>query len=545
MTRPTTSLQQHLLTRSDLARLEVPAATILSWLANGWLEQVGRIPDDDIEGDPVFTVLDENLRQELATRLETIGKPAVVLTPLRVRSFLMRALLGHSRKRSEHGLLPAAPAPTTDPVVQHLQETDLVSVLQEAAADLEADVEAMLQLAQEEAELEATQPTGTSDWAADGDSLQDDLEESAGAPDWFDTADLATELDVWEETVEPDSRETHSSHETLAATDPSKGPIEEPTSREHSHEDLEQTTPVAEAAAEPSTLTADLPSEEPAPVEQPASQDNTVETNDALVQASQEPALAERGDEDPEPAVSVAGTDDVLFAGLQPSDQAWAHEDEPTADAFLTVDDTRATESRMDSASLSAEDPGQHIGPSTEAAETVPRQTHSEREPEPQAIASEFASQTIGSVETFLAELKGVLVELAQRPQAAAIDVQPLVAAVQSSLERSAEQANAANSTLTSLGEKWNAFGERMEKGVARAMRPSRDSAALPNAGELASEFVAAKSDRTPVIVLAIVVLALCWSVLFWFKTGSPRLALGTLVGANVLACSILIVRRR
>jgi len=32
--------------------------------------------------------------------------------------------------------------------------------------------------------------------------------------------------------------------------------------------------------------------------------------------------------------------------------------------------------------------------------------------------------------------------------------------------------------------------------------------------------------------------------VLFWFKTGSPRLALGTLVGANLVGCCLLAGRR-
>jgi hypothetical protein len=32
------------------------------------------------------------------------------------------------------------------------------------------------------------------------------------------------------------------------------------------------------------------------------------------------------------------------------------------------------------------------------------------------------------------------------------------------------------------------------------------------------------------------------WSILFWIKTGWPRLALGTLIGVNVIACCYRVV---
>ncbi|MBP8302015.1 MAG: hypothetical protein KA020_16730, partial [Planctomycetes bacterium] len=56
--------------------------------------------------------------------------------------------------------------------------------------------------------------------------------------------------------------------------------------------------------------------------------------------------------------------------------------------------------------------------------------------------------------------------------------------------------------------------------------------------------FVVPRQDRTTVALFAIGFLVLCWTVIFWFKTGSPRLALGTLIGANVVGCCLLVGRR-
>jgi hypothetical protein len=39
-------------------------------------------------------------------------------------------------------------------------------------------------------------------------------------------------------------------------------------------------------------------------------------------------------------------------------------------------------------------------------------------------------------------------------------------------------------------------------------------------------------------------VLVLCWSLLLWFKTSSPSVALGTIVGAGVVACCLSTIRR-
>ncbi|HEX5054608.1 MAG TPA: hypothetical protein VFZ65_22720 [Planctomycetota bacterium] len=509
MTRPTYSLLQHLLTRSDLARLEVPAATILSWLANAWLEQVGRIPDDEILGDPVFTVLDASLRQELAARLATIGKPAVVLTPLRVRSFLMRAMLGQARRRGEqHDPGGDATEPGIDPVAQHLEETDLMRVLQEAAADLEHDVEAMLTLAQEEAELEAA------DDPASAPEVADDLAGSADDATWFDTDDLVSELDAWEDPPEPRS---------------DAAPTED--GAEHGPHAAAEASTTTDADATPCDAEQDAPApvieldvEQPEAVEESCAPDSGDE-----VPEGPEPAMQGEGDDEPaaeqQVVAQTATLDEALFADLPPADEAWAPTPEPGTDAFLA--DEQPSLARAPTHDVLEVDAG--------VAEL----------PSPDGDDPDVATHAMGRVETFLTELKSVLVDLAHRPPSAPVDIQPLVAAVRSSTQHAAEQAAITNSTLLSIGEKWLSAGERLELRVAQSMRPSAGATAAGAESGRATAFVQARSDRTPVIALAVVLLALCWSVLFWFKTGSPRMALGTLVGANVLGCVVLATRAR
>ncbi|MBM4063890.1 MAG: hypothetical protein FJ265_22755, partial [Planctomycetes bacterium] len=93
MNRSATTLSQHLLTRSDLAKLGVRASRVLTWLAKGWIDQIATLPPTDAQGDPVFAVLSRELRDELAGRLRDLGKDTVVFSPLRIRSLLVRAML--------------------------------------------------------------------------------------------------------------------------------------------------------------------------------------------------------------------------------------------------------------------------------------------------------------------------------------------------------------------------------------------------------------------------------------------------------------------
>ncbi|MBL8727121.1 MAG: hypothetical protein JNM25_01735 [Planctomycetes bacterium] len=142
MTSPTASLLQHLLTRSDLARLEVASTQVAAWLADGSLEPVAEVPVDDAAGEQVFSVADEALRAELGARLATIGKSAVLLSPRRIRSFLRRAADG--------GAGTAAAADTADVVA----DADVAALFAALVADLDGDLENVLRLAMEEADVE-------------------------------------------------------------------------------------------------------------------------------------------------------------------------------------------------------------------------------------------------------------------------------------------------------------------------------------------------------------------------------------------------------
>lgn len=160
------------------------------------------------------------------------------------------------------------------------------------------------------------------------------------------------------------------------------------------------------------------------------------------------------------------------------------------------------------------------------------------------------ASQTMARVEAFLGQLQSALLELAQRPAPAAppaaappaaapLDVAPLLQAVQVGFDRSAEVVAATSSALATLGERVGEIGNRVEAGIDKAVRAARveprelDAATAPR-------FVVARSDRMPMVLLAVATLVIAWAIVFWVKTGSPKLALGTLVGGNLVGCCLL-----
>lgn len=180
----------------------VPAGEILGWLAEGDIEQVGALSGDHGD-DPVFTVA-PRLRDALSERLARIGKTAVVLSPLRVRSFLLRSLLHGAHPPLDPGTdLPTATVTSEVPaeaLAHHLLTTDLAQVLHEAATDLDADVAAMLQLAQEEAQLELAKTAAASSQPdADPPPLVGapwtDDEAPVEAEECFDVDDLSELLD--------------------------------------------------------------------------------------------------------------------------------------------------------------------------------------------------------------------------------------------------------------------------------------------------------------------------------------------------------------
>ena len=212
MDRTTAPLAQHLLTRSDLAQLEIPAAEVLDWLARGRIEQIGRLPSDETSGEPIFTVLDTDLRSNLTSRLAGIGKEAVVLTPMRVRSFLMRALM----RRGEH--------PAVDPAAPGQLDGAMADMLRDAAEGLSADVDAVLKVAREEALLEGTvRPVDPSCEDREEDRQADRGERAAESTqdadlDWFDDTAVNAELDLWPD----DSEESLALAPTPGTQEPSR-----------------------------------------------------------------------------------------------------------------------------------------------------------------------------------------------------------------------------------------------------------------------------------------------------------------------------------
>ncbi|HIE68880.1 MAG TPA: hypothetical protein EYP98_01265 [Planctomycetes bacterium] len=72
-------------------------------------------------------------------------------------------------------------------------------------------------------------------------------------------------------------------------------------------------------------------------------------------------------------------------------------------------------------------------------------------------------------------------------------------------------------------------------------MEPLPTRAAEPKA----PKFVEEGGTSQTVVLGAVTLVVLASSILFWIKTGSPRLALGTLIGANLIACCMLLSRRK
>lgn len=179
--------------------------------------------------------------------------------------------------------------------------------------------------------------------------------------------------------------------------------------------------------------------------------------------------------------------------------------------------------------------------PATASAADTPAEAVTPNEP-----AETTAVQTMTRVESFLGELRHALVELANRPQSQPVDMQPLVAAVQSGFAHSTADATATNSSIASLAEQLGDFGKRVEVGVALAVRTALDRETKSAAASASPvPFIVARTERSTIALFGIGFLLLCWTAIFWFKTGSPRLALGTLVGANLIGCCLLAGRRR
>jgi hypothetical protein len=201
MTPSTVSLLQHLLTRSDLTRLEVPADQVEAWLASEVLAPVAELaPADDEEGpgEQVFAVADADVRADLGSRLAAIGKPTVLLSPPRIRSFLHRAASGDSGP-------VAAGEETAAAIADQVPDSDLAQMLSDAIAALDGDMEIVVRLAEEEARLQSDGPAPAAEAPA--------ATETMGSSEWFDAGELEAamgKLDLGQAAADDDQVVTES-----------------------------------------------------------------------------------------------------------------------------------------------------------------------------------------------------------------------------------------------------------------------------------------------------------------------------------------------
>lgn len=622
----------------------VPAGEILGWLAEGDIEQVGALSGDHGD-DPVFTVA-PRLRDALSERLARIGKTAVVLSPLRVRSFLLRSLLHGAHPPLDPGTdLPTATVTSEVPaeaLAHHLLTTDLAQVLHEAATDLDADVAAMLQLAQEEAQLELAKTAAASSqpdadppplvgapWTDDEapveaeecfdvDDLSELLDDLDGVDDEPRTApkvpDAAPSDDCPDEAgpagalagvaVEASRNEPFPATATPPATDPVQEPTMPSTHDSHSEQALE---PVHQDDSVDSLHTAAASEGDTA---RPADRPVTPVDRAALSEAA---AVLEQllGDEAPstpllEPseiqsALAALDLDEPAFARTEstaaeqplapaaagatgsaphaeapppPADTSGVHAAATgMADAQAEIDDAPAATERTAVASAGragdafdapiaaaqAEAPAIAIAtpsPEPSARHAPERPIQVDAASAPSASGHEVLGAAMQRVDAFLDRLKAALVEMAARPAAPApasapaplpatapLDVTPLVGAIDGGFAKAIQQSEATAQVLTGLAARIEGLGERLEASTGATVA-ALQAAPVGPARPAAPPYVMPRSNAVPLVLLAVAGLVTAWSVLFWFKTGSPRLALGTLIGANLVGCCLLAARR-
>ena len=367
-----------LLTRSDFAKLEVPLAELCSWIGNGWLEQIGTTPTtDEVGGEPVYAIMSRRLRAELLPRLGRIGKAAAALTPIRARSQLLRLML--ARKGI---LLPFGPdddvASLKTKLIEELASgllgPDLAKALEEAAADLEREVDDALHrlggvgplLGPEVLELDDLRPLDT-ELMLEACGEIEELE-------CFDADDLLGELMEWDESASAlrsmeaeDSRsDDDAAHEQAAAA---------PASAEGTEAEASVIAPVQAAgeggdgtsqidavtsdvaptpdsvqvdatpacsevtidAAATETPVAETDSETPVDVEVPVDTESgdiaPVEEPQAVAEASAEEVVAETADDEDATVIEEPQVDIEVTAEAESGDDAPVEEPQAVAEA--------------------------------------------------------------------------------------------------------------------------------------------------------------------------------------------------------------------
>lgn len=521
--------------------MAVPAGEVLAWLASGALEQVGTLPPDDEHGEPVFTVSTPELQRDLTARLGGIGKAAVVLTPLHVRSFLIRTML-----RAQ----PAAPTNADDGIADG---SELQRVLLDAANEVLADIEVMQHLAAEEAQLEAAelarqQQEAAPEHEADAEAAEPVDEEDGMDGEVFDFDDLAQALDHLDGSSSPPSGPVDST-----AVDGGAGaaPAAEPTP-------LADATAAGQAAAVDDDTAHEFA---PAAAMAPSPATNATERAEVTTRDEQPEAVddgdamndTEHAAENAPAATSADAAADSIVVTAEEA-LAIAGEEPPESGAAAgTVEQPPALPSAA-AAAEPAESVAEDADTGPSAGEPAPAPTAGTAiSPDPellqaavQAAAHEATEQSMQRVESFLGQLKDALVQMANRPAAPGAELSSLVTTVQSALERTQQQAESQQVALQTLGDKLSDLGQRVENGVTHGVAAVLERA-LPAAAQPAvatPRYVVHRGDRSAAALIGVMVLVLCWSLVFWFKTESLRLAVSTLVGANVIGCCLLVARR-
>jgi hypothetical protein len=220
--------------------------------------------------------------------------------------------------------------------------------------------------------------------------------------------------------------------------------------------------------------------------------------------------------------------------------------DNPEVPVFPAAESTEAAiqelETETSSSAPDNDEPTEEL--TTASAESSPQEPTQQDSAKDEEFA--LTNATVDRVQDFLGELKSALVEMAQRPQSTPVDVGPLVQALQDGFDRSAEQAAQTSTAVASLSEHMTQFGRNIEGGVQQTIHAMGN-----NAGQAASASLSAtqphfveRSTSQAAVLGAVALAVIGWSILFWIKTGSPRLAIGTLIGANAIACCLLLTRR-
>jgi hypothetical protein len=558
MNRPHPSLSQHLLTRSDLAQLEIPAARVAHWLSKGWLEQVAALSAEHGVPNPVFAVLDDQLKDELSSRLVELGKAEVVFSPLRIRSVLLRSLLRTSTDSSSvHDHTTGNPVyPSGDPLLDALPDSLLSKTLKLAAVGLANEAQHAVALARAEAHLEILEKAVSATVARSFVTSSGSLPATKAAPD--PTIDPPNGVPASEEHMELQYQADDLELDlTNVASD-----------EEHFFDVGDLMVSFTEDLDD----SADL---QPSPVELLDSpQDELVQQGSGLAMVmdlqAPEATAAPDATEPLDPYSATLETPSPEFIEVSGSGQGemeMAEQEEqviaqfPESNVEQVLDYLAASMQDFAEDNASGREPSFHETPMEFKQGNVDDSMSVAQEPaalvagsqgnlcDSVVPASSVEFQALTKVENFLAELRSSLIQIADRPQVESMNFQPIADAIAENAKASQAAAKDGVDCLRQLGDRVAALGKHFEHGLALAVhaaiscQASKDSVAPAVAPS--SAIVAKTVDRTVTVVAAIAFLLACWSIVLWWRTGNAKLAIAVLVGANAIGCCLLASRRR